>query len=56
MRSELNLKNNKQHLYDDFLLLDNKMKLKGLGFQHEKNEASIIPIGNVCNFTCFIIP
>ena len=44
MRSELNIKNNKQHLYDDFLPLDNKMELKGLGFQHERNEASIIPI------------
>ena len=42
--------------YDDFLTLNNEMELKGLCFQHDKNEAFIIPIGNVCIFTCFIVP
>ena len=36
--------------YGDFPPLDNKVELKGLWFQHERNEASIIPIGNVCIF------
>ena len=40
--------------YDDILPLDNKMEQKSLCLQHERNEASIIPIGNVCIFTCLL--